>query len=154
MTHWKQAIVLPVKSREVYVSCYPNNYVMRSTHQSVGVMFQSFLNLWRLLHSGYKGTNLQGLTPHYMYSMFPGKEVIATKHLGQQQSKTTHIPQLTLSTLHTHSTTDIINSLHEESNSEIEFQLNGKLFISVTCTCVYIVSVKSKLQPPSTKHLG
>ena len=56
-----------------------------------------------------------------------------------------HIPKLTLSTLYAHSTTDIINSLHEESKSAIEFKLKGKLFISVKC--MYIVSVKSKLQP-------
>ena len=38
-------IALPLKSREVYVSCYPDNYVMRYSHQSVGVISQSFLNL-------------------------------------------------------------------------------------------------------------
>ena len=38
------------------LSCYPDNYVMRYMyyHQSVGVISQSFLNLWHLLHSGYK----------------------------------------------------------------------------------------------------
>ena len=61
--------MLPVKSREVYVSCYPDNYVMRYCHQSVGVISLSSLNLWHLFHLGYKGTNLQGLTPHHMYCM-------------------------------------------------------------------------------------
>ena len=37
-----------------------------------------------------------------------------------------HTPQLTLSTLYAHSTTDIINSLQEESKSEIEFYLQGE----------------------------
>ena len=50
MTHWKQAIVLPVKYREVYVSCYPDNYVMRYCNQAVAEISQSFLNLWHLLH--------------------------------------------------------------------------------------------------------
>ena len=38
------------------LSCYLDNYVMRYMyyHQSVGVISQSFLNLWHLLHSGYK----------------------------------------------------------------------------------------------------
>ena len=57
-----------------------------------------------------------------------------------------HIPQLTLSTFYAHSTTDITNSLKGQSKSEIEFSLKGKLFISATC--IYIVSVKSILQPP------
>ena len=159
MTHWKQATVLPVKSREVHVSCFPDNYVMRYCHQSVGVISQSFLNLQRLLykrhiltrsytplHVQYVDINREDFTLS-LYSTFPGKEVIATKHLGWQQSKSTHIPQLILSTFYAHCTTDIINSLNEESKSERQFQLKGKLFFSVTC--IYVASVKPKLQPPS-----
>ena len=43
--------------QEVHVSCYPLQiitYVMRYCHQPVGVISQSFINLWCLLHPGYK----------------------------------------------------------------------------------------------------
>ena len=60
--------VLPVKSREVHVSCYlDNNYVMRYCHQSVGVISHLvFLTYGVSLIPVIKCTNMQGLTLYYV----------------------------------------------------------------------------------------
>ena len=96
--------------------------------------------------SHFRAANVTNFFSAYFWQKRERNEVIATKHLGWQQSNSTHIPQLILSTFYAHSTTDIINSLNEESESAIDFQLKGKLFISVTR--IYNASAKSKLQPP------
>ena len=51
------------------ISEFSDNYVMRFSHQSVGVISQSFLNLSHLLHSGYKRHKLTtSFTPlHVLY---------------------------------------------------------------------------------------
>ena len=70
-------IVLPVKSREVHIIQYQDNYVMRYCHQSVGVISQSFLNLRRLLHSGYERYK------HTVYKVFHTQSL---KYIPEERS--------------------------------------------------------------------
>ena len=115
--------MLPVKSREVYnlyVSCYPDNYVMRYTyyHQSVGEISQSFLNLWHLLHSGYKRHKLTKSLKYFpeerSYSnqtFWGGSNPNPGTFHNWHYAHSMHIAQLTLYTLYAHCTPDIMHTL-------------------------------------------
>ena len=59
MTHWKNlrnCAYSEIQASSCLLLSMADNYMyaMRYSHRSVGVISQSFLNLWHLLHSGYK----------------------------------------------------------------------------------------------------
>ena len=121
--------MLPVKSREVHNTCYPDNYAMRYCHRSVGVISQSFLNLWCLLHSGYKRykVDIQSL---YIILLYIHTQSL--KYIPKERSHSNQTFGVVTIQIHAHSKTDFLNSLNEESKLQALFLRSSKKAIKAT----------------------